>query len=843
MSKQSQEIQDHVMTVNIEAWNLSETKLRGRLLASKYQVKQGSSFQGHWRIGFGIVCGVATSVWCSLSQDVYLGHVFFDNAANVWNESKETYDRVDGSIVFNLLQKINTFKQGGLPVSEYYHKLNPLWREFDILTKLPDCTYVSSILTREILPEVKDNFVIISREESHRGMPASSIKTKETKKPQVFAFGSRTNDNNRRRTNGNWSNNNGSNVNKGNYDSFLCKNCSLKGHTIDRCFEIIGYPLGFKRNPNLKPYGNFNNNKTNFSDTKGNNDVKTSAGTVSLTNEQVMKLMSLFNEKGGSSANAHMAGSSFCSFYNCSVVFNQNSYRFFCANLNIIGVNYYFRWIINSRANQHMTNSSKKMFDLVNVSELNLIVGHPNGTLAKITHVGNLRLNSNVVLFDVLVIPKYSVSLLSINKIIKDSKLSVCFDETKCYIQDLKKEKVLGIGSESFGLYLFDSDCPKSAMCIHSNFLVCHVSKDIWHNRLGHPANQVLKLLKGSLNLSNIDHNIELGTKTSNLSPNDEVEGSPGREDENNVFEGNVGTYDEVCVFQIDLPSTTEEVGPRRSQRTSKLPDKLNEFDLHNKVKYGLNRYVNHSMLSFENYVFVSNMNKSVEPSSYEEASKDFNWINSMNDEMNALYKARLVAKGFSQKEGSDYEETFSPVVKMSTVRCMINLAVQKDWKIYQMDVNSVFLYVDLKEEVYMLPPPRPVMIPLPENLVLSHKETKIDNQHMHAPLKSHFDIALRVLKCLKLTPGLGVEFVKRKSDCVVYAYSDSDWAKCLVTRSMASTAYEIRWIVKIFSEFGIDNVVSTELFCDNKSTIQIVANPVMHEKTKHFDIDVRLVR
>ncbi|GKA50304.1 reverse transcriptase domain-containing protein [Tanacetum coccineum] len=45
MSKQSQETQDHVMTVNMEAQNLSETKLRGRLLASKYQVKQGSSFQ------------------------------------------------------------------------------------------------------------------------------------------------------------------------------------------------------------------------------------------------------------------------------------------------------------------------------------------------------------------------------------------------------------------------------------------------------------------------------------------------------------------------------------------------------------------------------------------------------------------------------------------------------------------------------------------------------------------------------------------------------------------------------------------------------------------------------
>ncbi|GJV57396.1 ribonuclease H-like domain-containing protein [Tanacetum coccineum] len=61
--------------------------------------------------------------------------------------------------------------------------------------------------------------------------------------------------------------------------------------------------------------------------------------------------------------------------------------------------------------------------------------------------------------------------------------------------------------------------------------------------------------------------------------------------------------------------------------------------------------------------------------------------------------------------------------------------------------------------------------------------------------------------------------------------------------RSMASTTCEIMWIVKILGEFGIDNVVPAELFCDNKSPIQIAANLVMHEKTKHFDIDVHLVR
>ena len=70
-------------------------------------------------------------------------------------------------------------------------------------------------------------------------------------------------------------------------------------------------------------------------------------------------------------------------------------------------------------------------------------------------------------------------------------------------------------------------------------------------------------------------------------------------------------------------------------------------------------------------------------------------------------YKARLVAKGFSQREGIDYFETFSPVVRYEFIRILLALAAKEDYEIIKFDVKTAFLNGDLQEDLYMELPER----------------------------------------------------------------------------------------------------------------------------------------
>ena len=80
-------------------------------------------------------------------------------------------------------------------------------------------------------------------------------------------------------------------------------------------------------------------------------------------------------------------------------------------------------------------------------------------------------------------------------------------------------------------------------------------------------------------------------------------------------------------------------------------------------------------------------------------------WVYRIKNEHNSSkrYKARLVVKGFQQKEGIDFTEIFSSVVKMSTIRLVLGMVAAENLHLEQLDVKTAFLHGDLEEDLYMI--------------------------------------------------------------------------------------------------------------------------------------------
>ena len=136
--------------------------------------------------------------------------------------------------------------------------------------------------------------------------------------------------------------------------------------------------------------------------------------------------------------------------------------------------------------------------------------------------------------------------------------------------------------------------------------------------------------------------------------------------------------------------------------------------------------------------------------------------------------KARLVAKGFSQVEGLDFDEIFSPVVRFESVRTILALAALEKWKIEGLDVKSAFLYGTLDEELYM-EQPQGFKVPGKEHKVLRLRKAIYGLKQAARAWWHELDRSLKALNFARLYADAGI-FVAKHSDgtmVIILAYVD----------------------------------------------------------------------
>ncbi|GJX47780.1 putative LTR copia-type gag-polypeptide [Tanacetum coccineum] len=185
---------------------------------------------------------------------MYQGQIF---SKSVWDEFKETYDKIDGSVIYNLHYKICSLTQSGSSLSEYYHSYNSLWRQFDSLVNLPSCSYDSASKLKDHKDLMRLMQFIMGLDDTYN-VVKSQILTTEPLPDVKYTFAT------------------------------LSRVESIR--TI-LCFKLIGYPPGYKNN---------NSGGSNVSNTASSSLVKSdqSAGnSLPFNTDQINRLMALIESK------------------------------------------------------------------------------------------------------------------------------------------------------------------------------------------------------------------------------------------------------------------------------------------------------------------------------------------------------------------------------------------------------------------------------------------------------------------------------------------------------------------------------------------------------------------
>ncbi|GJV27760.1 gag-pol polyprotein [Tanacetum coccineum] len=302
-----------------------------------------------------------------------------------------------------------------------------------------------------------------------------------------------------------------------------------------------------------------------------------------------------------------------------------------------------------------------------------------------------------------------------------------------------------------------------------------------------------------------------------------------------------------------------------------------------------------HSDYVMESNIAYCLLTEKEEPSTLQEALNNPDasfWKAAMQEEIKALHKnktwelmpLRGVVKGYAQKEGIDFNEIFSHVVQMTTVRVVLAMCATYDLHLKQL---HFFMEILKKKEEFNMLQPEGFEQKGKENLVYRLNKSLyglkqasrpnivhavgVVSRYMVELRRKHWEAVKRILIYIKGTSNVALCF--RESDLIVKGYVDSDYAGD-IDGNKSTTAYmfalcggTISWVSKLLlvvamSTTEVEYVAATQasketvwlkmlleelghrltLFCDNQSALYLARNLTFPSKTKHIRVQYHFV-
>ncbi|KAG7569356.1 Zinc finger CCHC-type [Arabidopsis thaliana x Arabidopsis arenosa] len=668
---------------------------------------------------------VATWLMNSVSKKIGQSLLFMSTAEAIWKNLLARFKQDDAPRVFEIEQRLNALQQGSMDVSTYYTELVTLWEEYKNYIELPICTcgkcecnaallwerlqqrsrvtkflmglneaYEPTrrhILMLKPIPSIEDVFNMVTQDERQTCIKPST-------KLENVAFQSSTD------TNAGYYNGQSENVNAGYYSgpvenvayaAFrpqqrppMCTHCGRTGHTIQKCYKVHGYPPGHRlaqRSPqqsfvqqSFVPRGQFNN------------------GSRPPFPQQNHFQQSQY-PKNGAVANAVTSSTPSSALYMPSPATTATSLDLGSFTPDQI------QSLIHQLNTQARVQEQPSPYPTATITEHgamattstsgNVSIEFPSSSLRYENHIFTFQHQCLSTLYSILPNGAWIIDSGATSHVCSDlSMFSETFPVTGVTVslpngtRDHTRDLMIGKGILMHSLYILETAIISSTVNASANFCgSLQVDGHLWHQRLGHPSSIKLQHMSVPVAIDLVD----------DIPEHIPAASSPIIQHDPSASRSSV-TITPIETVAADSGQVSLPVARPKRQAKAPEPQNFHQAMAHPHFP---------KAMDVEISALEQNGTWSVESLPPGKTVIGCKWVYTIKynpDGSIERYKARLVAKGYTQQEGIDYIDTFSPVAKLASVKLVLGLASVHGWTLTQMDVTNAFLHGVLDEEIFM---------------------------------------------------------------------------------------------------------------------------------------------